>query len=116
MVGEHDALEPGFLADWSEFQQVVGVGEGEGLPELHEASFSRDRAGHVACQIGVGRSIADAIVAGQTAAVRTFGGVEMVYPKPPATGACRDRLSPSRLVLARPGEMKRKLKAEDLRC
>ena len=39
VVGEHDAFEPGLLADGGELHQVVGVGEGEGLPELHEGGL-----------------------------------------------------------------------------
>ena len=40
MVGEHDSFEPGFLGDRCEFQKVVGVGEGECLPELHDEILS----------------------------------------------------------------------------
>ncbi len=55
MVGEHDALESGLLADRREFQHVVGMGEGEGLPELHEASFCEGRPGRIAARNSVAR-------------------------------------------------------------
>ena len=35
VIREHDALESGRFADRRELEQVVRMGEGEGLPELH---------------------------------------------------------------------------------